>query len=89
LDDQFEFRRAHHRQVGGPFTLEYAASINAHHVRIDFRFGLGDPERRRKYAAELVALSPDVLVSGGSSAFDPLQRATPIVPIVFWTLRAG
>jgi putative tryptophan/tyrosine transport system substrate-binding protein len=63
--------------------LQERGWTDGRNVRIDFRFGLGDPERRRKYAAELVALSPDVLVSGGSSAFEALQRATPIVPIVF------
>jgi len=31
-----------------------------HNLRLDFRFGLGDPDRLRKYATELVALAPDV-----------------------------
>jgi putative tryptophan/tyrosine transport system substrate-binding protein len=63
--------------------LQERGWTDGRNVQIDFRFGLGDPERRRKYAAELVALSPDVLVSGGSSAFEALQRATTMVPIVF------
>jgi putative ABC transport system substrate-binding protein len=63
--------------------LQERGWTDGRNVRIDFRFGLGDPDRRRKYAKELGALSPDVLVSGGSSAFEPLQRATPTVPIVF------
>src|SRR5262245_48763131 len=45
-------------------------------VRIDFRFGLGDPERRRKYAAELVARAPDVIVAGGTLAAEALRAET-------------
>src|SRR5262249_28727285 len=38
----------------------------------------------RKYAAELVASAPDViLAAGGSSVVGPLMQATRIVPIVF------
>lgn len=50
-----------------------------HNLRLDFRFGLGDPDRLRKYATELVALAPDVpaicrLVHCGGS-LSPLSRA--------------
>src|SRR3974390_1656869 len=31
-------------------------------IRIDYRWGAGDTERFRKYAAELVGLSPDVIL---------------------------
>jgi putative tryptophan/tyrosine transport system substrate-binding protein len=52
-------------------------------VRIDTRWAAGNANDARKYAAELVALAPDViLVSGGSHAGTVLQ-ATRIVPIVF------
>jgi putative ABC transport system substrate-binding protein len=52
-------------------------------VRIDTRFAAGDADRSRRYAAELVALAPDViLVSGGSMVATVLQ-ATRTVPIVF------
>ena len=37
-------------------------------VRIDNRWGLGDSDRLRKYAAELVALAPDVILAAGSIA---------------------
>jgi putative ABC transport system substrate-binding protein len=52
-------------------------------VRIEYRWGLGDPERLRKYAAELVALAPDVLLAAGTPAVGPLQQANRSVPIVF------
>jgi putative ABC transport system substrate-binding protein len=52
-------------------------------VRIDSRWGAVDPELKRKYAAELVALAPDVIVATGDSNTGPLQQATRTVPIVF------
>jgi ABC-type uncharacterized transport system substrate-binding protein len=43
----------------------------------------GDGERIRKYAAELVALTPDVILAAGGTVMAPLQQATRAVPIVF------
>jgi putative tryptophan/tyrosine transport system substrate-binding protein len=42
-----------------------------------------DTDRLRRYAAELVALAPDAIVSVGSVAVAPLQQATRTIPIVF------
>src|SRR5262245_57031984 len=52
-------------------------------VRIDTRWGEGDAERYRKYAAELVALAPDVILVNGPAALAQLQQATRSLPIVF------
>ena len=52
-------------------------------VRIDYRWGAGDAERTRKYAAEMVALAPDVILTSGGTAVAPLLQATRSVPIVF------
>src|SRR5262249_13756257 len=52
-------------------------------VQIDYRWGAGDAERIRKFAAELVALAPDVILSTGSPSVAALQQATRTVPIVF------
>src|SRR5215204_5302058 len=52
-------------------------------VRIDIRRGAGDAERTRKYAAELVALAPDVILASGGTVVGALLRATRTVPIVF------
>jgi ABC-type uncharacterized transport system substrate-binding protein len=52
-------------------------------VRIDTRWGAGDAERYRRYAAELVALAPDVILVNGPSALAQLQQTTRSVPIVF------
>ena len=35
-------------------------------VRIDYRWGGGDPDQMRRYAAELVALAPDVILAAGA-----------------------
>ena len=52
-------------------------------VRIDSRWPAGDSERFHSYAAELVALSPDVILTTGSAAAEPLLRATRTIPVVF------
>jgi putative tryptophan/tyrosine transport system substrate-binding protein len=52
-------------------------------VRIDTRWGQGDAERYRRYAAELVALAPDAILVNGPAALAQLQQATRSLPIVF------
>ena len=52
-------------------------------VRIEYRWAAGDAERIRKYAAELVALAPDVILAAGGAVVAPLLQATSTVPIVF------
>ena len=52
-------------------------------LQIDTRSTLGDAERTRKYAAELVALSPDVILAIGTETTAALQHVTRTVPIIF------
>src|SRR6266540_7442944 len=52
-------------------------------IHIDYRWGDGKTETIRKYAAELVALAPDIIVASSSAAVSPLLQATRTVPIVF------
>jgi putative tryptophan/tyrosine transport system substrate-binding protein len=52
-------------------------------VRIDYRWGDGKADTMRKYAAELVALAPDVILASSSAAVAPLLEATRTIPIVF------
>src|SRR5438093_2146454 len=54
-------------------------------VRIEYRWGAGDLDRFRKYAAELVALSPDVVLASAGSIVGAFQQASRTVPIVFVT----
>jgi putative tryptophan/tyrosine transport system substrate-binding protein len=52
-------------------------------IQIDYRFAAADPDLFRKYAAELVALAPDVILANSGQALGPLLQATRTVPIVF------
>ena len=52
-------------------------------LQIDYRWGGGDPVRYHRYAAELVALAPDVILGVGGTIVAALQQATRTVPIVF------
>jgi ABC-type uncharacterized transport system substrate-binding protein len=52
-------------------------------VRIDIRWGIGNADDARKYAAELVALAPDVILASGGTVVGALLQATRTVPIVF------
>src|SRR5262245_40506144 len=54
-------------------------------VRIDYRWGAGNVDGFRKYAAELVALAPDVILATAGSIVAALQQASRTVPIVFVT----
>jgi putative ABC transport system substrate-binding protein len=52
-------------------------------LRVDLRWGGGDADLTRRYAAELVALSPDVMIAAGGPVVSAIQRTTRTVPIVF------
>src|SRR6516225_8025058 len=52
-------------------------------VQIDYRWGAGDLDRFRKYAVELVALAPDVIIASAGSIVGALQQVSRTVPIVF------
>jgi ABC-type uncharacterized transport system substrate-binding protein len=52
-------------------------------VQIEIRWGAADAVSSRKYAAELVALAPDVIVAAGSETTAALREATRTLPIVF------
>jgi putative ABC transport system substrate-binding protein len=51
-------------------------------VQFDYRFMSGDVDSIRKYAIELVALAPDIIVTSGAATGQVL-RATRTLPIVF------
>jgi putative ABC transport system substrate-binding protein len=52
-------------------------------LRVEARWAGGDDGLVRKYAAELAALAPDVILTSGSVTVTPVQKATRTVPIVF------
>jgi putative ABC transport system substrate-binding protein len=55
-------------------------------LRIEYRWGAGDPRLFRKYAAELVALTPDAILATGTPVVEALRDVTRTVPIVFVTV---
>jgi len=57
--------------------------IEGRNVRIYARWGAGDVDSFRRYAAELVTLAPDVILAASTPALGPLQSVTRTVPIVF------
>jgi putative tryptophan/tyrosine transport system substrate-binding protein len=52
-------------------------------VQVETRWAAGDADRLRRYAVELVALAPDVILATGNAGVVPLLQATRTVPIVF------
>jgi ABC-type uncharacterized transport system substrate-binding protein len=63
--------------------LQHSGWIVGQNIRIEYRWGEGKADTMRKYAAELVALAPDVILANSSGAAAPLLQVTRTVPIVF------
>jgi putative tryptophan/tyrosine transport system substrate-binding protein len=63
--------------------LQELGWTDGRNVRIDYRWAAADADRYRIYAAELVALSPDVILSSASASVAALLQTTRTVPIVF------
>jgi len=63
--------------------LQQAGWTIGRNVQIETRWAAGDPDRLRTFAAELVALGPDVIMTTGNAGAAPLLQATRTVPIVF------
>jgi ABC-type uncharacterized transport system substrate-binding protein len=63
--------------------LQELGWIDGRNVRIDTRWTAGNNDRFRTYAAELVALAPDVILAATTPGVTALQQATRTVPIVF------
>jgi putative ABC transport system substrate-binding protein len=63
--------------------LQELGWVDGRNVEIIYRWSAGDPERIRAYAAELVALAPDVIMAHSPPVVAALQRATRTIPVVF------
>ena len=64
-------------------TLQQLGWAVGRDLKIETRNVGGDLDHLHRYAAELIALTPDVIVSIGSVTVAPLQQATRTIPIVF------
>jgi putative ABC transport system substrate-binding protein len=63
--------------------LQQLGWTDGRNARIETRWGAGDADRYRRYAAELVALAPDVILAATAAVTGAVRRATRAVPIVF------
>ena len=57
--------------------------VDGQNVQIEYRWAAGNVDDLTKYAAQLVALAPDVILANGSAATTQLLQKTRSVPIVF------
>lgn len=71
------------RKIAFEQGLQELGWTDGRNVRIEYRYGAGDAGNIRKYASELIALAPDVIVVSGGSVVGPLLQLTHTVPVVF------
>ena len=70
-------------------ALQQLGWTDGRNVRIDYRWPAGDVDKARTYAAELVALAPDVILAVGTPSLVPLLQATRTCRLYFGRLRSG
>jgi putative ABC transport system substrate-binding protein len=63
--------------------LQEAGWSVGRNLHVDIRWGTSDIDRTRRFAAEMVALAPDVILASGGVTVGPLLQMTSTVPIVF------
>jgi putative ABC transport system substrate-binding protein len=71
------------RQMAFAQGLQHLGWTEGNNIQIDTRWAGDDADRERRFAAELVAMAPDVILASTSSSVAALQRVTHTVPIVF------
>jgi putative ABC transport system substrate-binding protein len=64
-------------------ALQALGWTEGRNLRIDTRWGAGNADRFRQYAAELVALAPDAILAASGATMPALTQATRSIPIVF------
>src|SRR5215475_10801551 len=57
--------------------------IEGQNLRIDIRWSAGDAALARIYAAQLIGLTPDVILASSTTNLTVVQQATSTVPVVF------
>jgi putative tryptophan/tyrosine transport system substrate-binding protein len=63
--------------------LQKLGWVVGHNVQIDFQWGLGDADWIRSAAAQLLRLSPDLVLANGTPAAKTMQQASRTVPVIF------
>jgi putative ABC transport system substrate-binding protein len=64
-------------------ALNQLGWTDGQNLRVEYRWAAGNADDTHRYAAELAALTPDVILAGGSVTVGPLLQASRTVPIVF------
>jgi putative ABC transport system substrate-binding protein len=64
-------------------VLQQLGWTQGRNVQIETRWGANDVELDSRYAAELVALAPDVVLASGTLSVAAFQRSTRTIPVVF------
>jgi len=77
-DPQSQIRNAAFLQALGELGWNVGRNL-----QIDYRWAAADADRFRTYAAELVALAPEVILAIGASVVGPLLQVTRTMPVVF------
>jgi len=77
-DPQVPFRHARLRD-----GLQKSGWVEGRNIQIDYRFAAANPDLIRAHAAELVGLTPDVLVGQSTPVLEALLKLTRSLPIVF------
>lgn len=75
--------QGHTRTTALEQELQQLGWVKGRNLLIDYRWGAGHKDLYTRYAAELVALSPDALFAAGGTVAGALQQATHTIPIVF------
>jgi putative ABC transport system substrate-binding protein len=64
-------------------SLQQLGWTNGQNVQVEVRWSAGDVKLMHQYTAELIALTPDVMVTTGSASTETVVRSTNSIPIVF------
>ena len=78
-DDPVSIARAKALDQG----LQALGWIDGQNVRVDYRWAAGRADLFPRYAAELVALAADVILTSGGAGVPPVLQATHTIPVVF------
>src|SRR5258708_5135082 len=74
------------RAVAFERRLQELGLIPGRNLQIDYRWGMGEVEKARAATADLLKLTPSVLIAVASPATAAMQRTTRTIPIVFATV---
>ena len=64
-------------------ALQNSGWSEGRNIKIEYRWGTGDARVIRAYAAELIGLAPEVIVTRGSTALRTMQQETNSIPVLF------